>query len=389
MSCEANQCCAVSSQNSRCPNSAGEGKHCDFHRPMAVKLYLKYKKLSDQVDEMNLYKEFDDVEKQITHVRDCYVLLNKTYSARSAHRKYAFVPECYDAGHDHQFTKLKNLIDGCENILSKLYSQQANAILKKDSSSSSETPDSKPSKTPKSSRKKKNKRVVAANIDLARYIKKRKDIEADIEQWIGKYVRENRQILKERELLNTNIIAYILEMFNPDDPDDACEHGFSKCVMIFNLVHTLYSIGYPLVDGYGHVLDRYVTQRCQHCECQGYQAITLHLVCSCIYQVSSVGQYFNLSNEATLKQFYGLLLHNRAQILPLIDDIKSLYLVHRDRTMFLSLYLVWDSTKNRLIIEQNLNGRPVKHSKLLATTRLKNKYYEQRVAQIQPQFYDY
>ena len=37
-------------------------------------------------------------------------MFNKAYNARMEHRKYAFVPECYDEGHDYQFVFIKNKI---------------------------------------------------------------------------------------------------------------------------------------------------------------------------------------------------------------------------------------------------------------------------------------
>jgi hypothetical protein len=110
------------------------------------------------------------------------------------------------------------------------------------------------------------------------------------------------------------------------------------------------------------------------------------LTCNCIYNTNTISEYFNLSNEETLKYFFSILLHNKAKILPLIGDIKSLYIVHRDQVMFLKLYLLWNPELSRLVIEENINPPQMKHSKILALSRLKNKHYNKRISQLSERY---
>src|SRR5579862_3261055 len=104
------QCCANTLSNTRCINSAIPGcDHCQLHHEKAKSLYMKYKGLSDLIDKMVLDKEFDNIQEKIDYIMNCYILLNKTFNARSKHHKYAYVPECIDEGHKFQFTRLKAL----------------------------------------------------------------------------------------------------------------------------------------------------------------------------------------------------------------------------------------------------------------------------------------
>src|SRR5258706_1716205 len=107
------QCCAALNQ-SRCTNTVIEGeKHCTLHHHKAMKLYKRYKKLSEAVKLVDINEHLTDLKFIMRH----YKLLNDTYNARMAHRLYAFVPECYDNGHDFQFVKLQKNIAKCEKLL--------------------------------------------------------------------------------------------------------------------------------------------------------------------------------------------------------------------------------------------------------------------------------
>ena len=378
MDCGTNQCCAFSSYktvSSRCVNLVTNGSnHCDIHRPRATKLYLKYKKLSDVVDKLQIDKPFKNIKDRVNHLMRCYVLLNKTYSARSRHRKYAFVPECYDEGHDYQFTKLNNLIDDCEQSLSRLYDtsilEEYNTAVSHESSLDSNEEDIP------------NVAHRSISDSLMIYTQKRKEIEADIDEWMDKYAEDNQAILHKRFILIDNIARIIFAMFNPYDLEDATEFAFAKCVMLFNLTRKLHSLGYLSNNSSGIPMEKFIPRKCQHCDCNGYEATDLALVCSCIYHATTIQKYFNLSSEESLKQFLGVLLYNKAKISAVVEDIKALYLVHRDHVMFMKLYLVWDPLKSRLTIVQNLNTFQMKPSKIAAIGRLRNKFYQQKVNHI-------
>ncbi len=359
--CSVNQCCAPNTSNARCTNDVTQGiNHCEIHRLTATKLYLRYKKLSDKIDNLNINKMFPKHQDHIDHVMRCYVLLNKTFSARTKHRKYAFVPECYDEGHDYQFIKLRELIDKCENILSELYSSSPSDTIE---SSSEESIDQVIDFEPEVRKRVKN------------YRKYRRDIEKDIEHWINKYVEENRVILERRELLIGHIVKFIYEIFDPYDEDD---YLYPKCVMMFHLSLKLHSIGYLSKDSTGKKMKAFVPPKCENRNCDGYEATDLVLGCSCIYEANTIMKDLNLSSEDTLNQFYGTLLNNKDKIIPILPDIKHLYSLYKDQLMFMKLYIVWDPSKNRLVIERNMNNRSRNPSQILAASRLKTKAYQAR-----------
>ncbi len=373
MECSSNQCCAPNTSNTRCTNSVNEGtNHCDIHRSHAMKLYHRYKTLSDKVDNLNINQQFPKLQDRINHVMRCYVLLNKTFSARTKHRKYAFVPECYDEGHDYQFVKLKGLIDKCENILGELYSSTPSESDSTESDGSVEGDLESIDTTVKAS--------------VTKYRKYRRNIENDIERWINKYIQDNKIILERRELLAKHIAKITLEMFDTYgcEYDEELDYSFEKCVMMFHLSRRLHNMGYLPKDSTGKKNKAYVPQKCRHCNCNEYEATDLKLGCGCIFEANTISKYLNLCSEDTLKQYYGTLLFNKEKIIPILSDIKLLYALYGNNLLFMKLYLLWDPLKQRLVIEQNMNTTPMKQSRLMAATRLKNKVYQKRYQQMEP-----
>ena len=116
MSCEINQCCAVVQNNKRCSNLSinPHMNHCSIHHDNAVKLYTQYKQICEVAYNLDINKSINNMNDQIKHLMNCYVWLNKAFYARLKHRKYAFVPECYDKGHNIQFEMINEKLDVCE-----------------------------------------------------------------------------------------------------------------------------------------------------------------------------------------------------------------------------------------------------------------------------------
>ena len=369
MACNTNQCCAVSEHNARCLNLITYGgSHCELHRPKATSLYLKHKELSRMSDLLDINKPIDDITQRINHVMKCYSTLDKTFNARLKHRKYAFAPEFYDAGHDYQFTLLKERLDECETILSKLYYESS---LKEFSSTLPSVNESE------------NNMVLTIPQKIKKCNKRRQDIEDDIENWINKYIEENREIMDRKYGLINNITIFILRMFDEYDFDNAIENAFPKCVMAYHLVRTLREYGYFSKDQQGNLLKEYVPFRCgKDCNCDGYEALDLNLVCGCIRENNTIAKFFNLCSEDGLKIFFGTLLFNKDKILPLIEDIKSLYMFHMGYTMHLKLYLEWNPSQSRLEIVQNFNRKHIPSSSVLAVSRLKKKHQAQQIKKL-------
>jgi hypothetical protein len=367
MNCSENQCCAEDN-NARCKNLVTYGgSHCEKHRPTAGIYYLAYKKLSDIADKLDINEPIADVTARINHVMKCYVAFDKTFHARMKHRKYAYVPECHDDGHDYQFVKLKAQLDACETILAQLYMntpKELEYLKDSDESEDSKQLSIKPIKPIKTIKTQVNK-----------YNSRRRNTETETGDWINKYIEENKVILSRRKTLIGNIVKFVAELFDSHDLDFI----FAKCVMIFNLTRRLYVLGYFPKDFQGRPMKEYIPYKCMNCNCGEYEANELELMCGCIYQHNTIAEYFNLSTEDALKQFFGTALFNRKKIAAIVEDIKLLYLVHQDHVMFLKLWLVWDPSLKRLKIVQNFSNTPVKYSKLIATSRLKKKYYYENI----------
>src|SRR5579863_10042979 len=188
MSCAGNQCCAVVNDNARCLNAVTNGStHCETHREKAITLYLAYKKLSDRVDKLDFAKAakgIANINDRINYLTKCYVLINDTYNARMRHRKYAFVPECYDDGHDYQFKRLQDLTTQCENMLARLYAKI---------SSSDSSPKSEPSESSSE-----EDDVIEEVKPYRKLRQQREKSEKDLDAWIETYNRDNEEILQRR-----------------------------------------------------------------------------------------------------------------------------------------------------------------------------------------------
>jgi hypothetical protein len=352
-----NQCCAPTSKNTRCSKLTAPGSnHCDYHRPKASSLYFKYKKLSDQIDDYDIYRKFDYIDDRIDHIMKCYVYFNKVFEARTKHRKYSFVPECYDTGHDYQFTRLNNLIEECEKILSELYilKESTSSSYEEESYSSDESIEIEEIPAKDFSRK------------AEEYRRFRRQREAEIEMWINKYIEENRVILDRRTLLYFNITKCIDKLFNNDDLS-----LFVKSISLFNMVARLRTIGY--------FEKTFKPDRCNKPKCGCYIPYDATLGCSCIRYNNTLQKYYNLATEQTLKWFFEILLFNENKLIPLVDDIIDLYYEHGDDVLVLKVHLVWDQIEKRLVLTENHEAPLPKMSAVLATTRLKNKYAYQRL----------
>ena len=359
------QCCAILG-TSRCINSAITcSNHCNLHRPKATNLYNKYKALSDCVDKLDIHKAFPDVKEHIDYITQAYILLNKTFNARMKHRKYAFVPECYDSGHDYQFKRLKNLIQECEDILSNLY------LIDIVQESSEESLSEESSELLEPLKQLDFTGSITQRID--KYRKQRQANEKDIDSWINKYIEANKVILERRRLLIAYIIKFIFELFDPYDPDEMMGLH-AKSVLTFILTRELCSIGY---------FSKYFKpDRCQDKNCGCFVPHETRLGCPCALNTNTINEYFNLSNEQTLKMFYETLLLNKVKIEPLIGDVMELHDIHDDNVIFIKAQLSWYPKEKRLVLEENHTPTPMKASKVLALNRLKNKYHERKMLEM-------
>lgn len=203
------QCSSYLKDISRCPNKTiGDSHHCDIHREKAKKLYLKYKSLSDICENIPPI-EYDDkinVDEQISTIMSYYIMYNNSLSAREKHRKYSFVTDLHDEGHNYQFEKLNLKLLKCETILSELYDIKLSKdivdvkIIKKD-------------KEPK-----------RLNIQIKSEIKRlqtyRKNIKAESDDYINKCIEENKILLEEKKKLISQLSKCVYNLFLTLEKDE-------------------------------------------------------------------------------------------------------------------------------------------------------------------------
>jgi hypothetical protein len=355
MECSSNQCCAIDNNFSRCKNACvGDSDHCQLHRETAVKMYHAYKKYQNKVDGLDLNKKIKDDKKYLKYLMDCYVLLNETYNLRMKHRKYAYVPECYDEGHDYQFTKLKTQITELENKLSLFYNYNIEN-QKKEIETFSEDDDETPTEI--------IKHTNTVNEKIRKYNKHRNNLD----KWIEQYNEENRVIIERRLEYIRLIVEFVDSLFEEEEDNNY----FIINVSVFNIVRKLYSIGY--------FESTFKPNKCENCDCGSYINVDVALVCPCVVNNNTIQKYFNLSNEDNLKFYYDKLVSNKEKIKPIIQDMNKLYKIYKDQIICIKLLFDWDPNQNRLKLVENYLPTKMKPSKMLAMTRLNNRAYARRM----------
>lgn len=358
---EHNQCFAPSN-NGRCQNKCiTNSRHCELHNTKSTKLYIKYKKLSDQSKNINLNKKFDDITDNINYILNCYNLFNRTFEARLKHRKFAIVPNLYDRGHDFQFIKLNNKINKCEEILNQLYilNEAKNSI---DNESEDDDYDED------------NKAIIIYNkksMSMSEKIKLNKEHRAlkeqEINTHVNKYIEQNKIIIERKQQLIYNLFICISLIFGEEDVIN------EKIIVIISLVIKLNNVNY--------FNNNFVPRTCKHPECTCKIPYGLSLGSEYLQDVECFCQYIESFSEESLKKIFELFLFNKKKILPFINDINALYDEYEDDVMYINAELVWLNGRLRLL--ENMDYKQQKQSKkqseIFAIYRKKNKYYEQEL----------
>ena len=370
MTCEnGNQCCSYGPDNTRCLNIIIKASnHCALHYRKAIKLYKNYKKICNIAYNLDINKEIPNLENKRKYLINCYVWLNKAFDARLKHRMYAFVPECYDEGHDLQFTIIKKKIKTCESQLSNLYQ---NYTKEYEALQIETTKNIKPKylskKESKDSKSNQNRQKIK-NIPtkLKKYSNNRKESEREINQFIKIYLKENKAILKRRSKIDVLIISFIKDLFEPNLKMDI-ENAYFLCIVTHHLTFELY--------GYDYFDEDYEPEKCKNCDCGEYVVYNIKLACGCVFKNDSIKSYFNLMSEPTLRKFYEILLRNKEKIKPIIEDAIYYYKWFDSKILLLDMELKWDEDQNRLVLSQNSDPKMEKQSKFLSSFRLKKEQF--------------
>lgn len=362
MNCESNQCCAVIHNNQRCPNMAQiHASHCLEHIQTATKLYGKYKKICDTAYSLDINKQISDMQAKFKHVYDCYIWLNRAFHARLKHRRYAFVPECYDDGHNQQFKFITDKLKQCEERLTEIYKlhEKMNAMEHIDIYDIQEDTHDK--------QLIKHDTIDSIPTDIILKKKKRDNNEKEENRLIERYYNENMERLEKRSKINHMCLNIIKSLVEPKIIIDTST-VFEICVLMHHLTVELHRIGY--------LNDNYVPEKCQDCNCGNYVTYDVRLTCGCVFRNDTVEKYFNIMSDKTIKYFCEIMLVHKEKLIPLVDDLLKLYASYKERLIGdMKVTIKWSKKLDRLKMKPCFFPEPEKYSKILSEMRMRKKNY--------------
>lgn len=363
MNCDNNQCCAITHNNKRCQNSViNHSKHCTEHYSNAMKLYKKYKEICDVAYNLDINKDIKDLTQKYNHINNCYIWLNRAFHARLKHRRYAFVPECYDEGHNAQFTLISNKLKLCEDKLFEIHTEyeQVNKQNEVMEPIESVEEDTKPIK---------NNIIDTIPEEINKQKTKRVNNEKEEMLLVEKYIKHNQKLLDKRDSLNYVCFNIIMNLVEPEMLLDD-ENTFDMCVYLHHLTRELYSIAYFEPD--------FKPEKCKECACNNFITYDVTLACACIFRHNTIQKYLNLMSEKALRTFCELMLFHKEKLRPLVSDLIELHDQYGDKLLSVKVILKWSKKLNRLALRESFEPEPIKMSKLMADRRLKKQYFMQK-----------
>jgi len=355
-----NQCCAVvniDGKERRCINVANTTiYHCSVHHDFTSKLYKDYKKICSVAYKMNISKRMSNMSDRLKYLMKCYVWLNKAYDARYKHRKVAFVPECYDEGHDYQFTMLKQKIDICENEIKNIYDSydKKNNVPKKETIITTENDLMDVCENGSY-----DLMTIPNKVEKFKNIRKNKDL--DIDEQIEQYIKVNAEELKKKDSIKQITMKYIKLMYKEKNYGHLS--GLMMIVPLHKICDELYQMKY--FD------DDYAPLRCKCGKCDNYVCFDIVLGCECI-KYSNIDLYFNGATYTAISKFYTLILRNKDKIMPILDDYIHYHKIYGPDVITMKLTLEWSIDKKRMVIGENDYWMDdLKKSKLKSLKRVK------------------
>ena len=324
-------------------------------------MYKKYKEICDVAYNLDINKDMNDLTEKFKYINSCYVWLNRAFHARLKHRRYAFVPECYDEGHNMQFKIIASKLKQCED---KLYEIQTEYEQVKE-------PDKEEQQVEEEKEPVKNNIINTISEDISKQKIKRANNEKEEMLLIEKYIKHNQELLDKRDSLNNVCFNIIMNLVEPELMIDEF-NAFDMCVYLHHLTRELYKIAYFDTD--------FKPEKCKECACNNYITYDVTLACSCIFRYNTVQKYLNLMSEKALRTFCELMMFHKEKLKPLISDLIELNDTYGDNLLNVKVIFKWSNKLNRLALRETFEPEPIKYSKLFADRRLKKKYFMQKYA---------
>ena len=345
------KCTAVQTDGSRCNNIINKGvNHCNLHYEKAKKLRLKYKKLWASIYDININDSLD-----ITELMKYYAIMNKAFEARMKHRKYAFVPECYDNGHNYQFEMVQKKMNQCEEKLFMLYQQDKNIIPEEEINNTSKDDNVNDKINDK----------INDNIKITKKINKQREernkSEVDLDIMIEKYIEENKRIENDK----LDLIVQIWCMICADDIDGAD-------VFITAILIIIYELDKDEIFEPNHIV-----RICKHPGCteclQNIGIRALFCDCGCIADDNRLFRFLCESDISHLEKTLNVLSDHMEIIRPIINDVRFYYNIFGRRMLINPYELTFAVKENRWVFKQYTIKKNKLKSKELANKRIKKK----------------
>ncbi|AYV83897.1 MAG: hypothetical protein Hyperionvirus13_40 [Hyperionvirus sp.] len=368
--CDRRQCCAphVEEKDKRCPNETNmrSSHHCDDHFGKAIQLYKKYKLLSDKVYNMDPEREFRDRGKKIQYLNRCIDLYRKAYEARMIHRNFAFVPECFDYGHNLQFKIIQGKIDVCEEKLEEIYREDVMGDEIVDAISGEEED---------------GEEVEIHKIigKVRKFKRERMRDELETERLLAVYIEENRVsgIAKKRVAnLYVSLIRGVLlvakeEYEKGGGPGIINVDDVVLQIMVSHLIYKLCQMNY--------LSGEYKPTKCKECNCNSFATEPMKFGCDCyVEEFDDARDNLMLMEHCWLKRMLEKGLKYRKKVEPLVKDIFFTYVIYERDMLEMEMFLGWDAKEGRLVLEETSyhNEKKKKMSRFMASFRLRKKLYE-------------
>jgi hypothetical protein len=326
------QCCAVLRNKERCYREAiDHTTHCVEHHTKALQLYNKYKKICDVAYELDIEKEIENVEDRVKHLMHCYGSLNDAFHARLMHRQYAFVPECYDEGHNYQFKMLNNKIELCEKKLENVFRNYQTIQIECEEEIEQELSD-----------KKNESAQLTIQEEIIKEKAKRINASKEEDLLIEEYAKQNKEVLTSRDKM-IKLCADAMVKYYPDLFTITPEDQVTPAILLHNLICMLNDARYFFSDfkpksPHGWICD------CKKCNTK---IMEIKLGCDCMTKYNDIKNYLQIITEARLRRFYEILLTEQEKLKPIVNDMYNHYSKEKYDLVYANMILYWNVKMNR------------------------------------------
>jgi hypothetical protein len=324
-------CCAPEN-GERCSNFTLNANcdHCKKHHEKALELYLKYKEICIVANNKNINVVIKDKNKHIRYLYNCHLWLERAYDARLEHRFFAYVPECYDYGHDKQFIILQQKLNICRTKCAALFE----LLQVKD-----EMVVEKEEQEPEVEEEFLNVDLMVEKISQFKEKQKKDDIEFD--KTLQANIRQNNKLAQDKLKVVTLCNDLIKKKLQVQD------RTYFNQIAIFRIIVEMKSIGYFDME--------YKPEACRSCSCGEYMPMQFKLGCSCYLKKD--GDSISFLSRTNIETYYFksicqviLKKSNKVKINSLIRDYMACYNIHGTNMIKKLMTLLWDSAEKRLVL---------------------------------------